>query len=273
MKIICVILMSFLTASCTDMAFYAANATVDYDAMQIQKDIVYNDDHQLTLDVYAPQTSESKAVIVFLFGGGWHSGDKVNYAFVAERFVKHGYTVIIPNYRLYPEVTYPVFVEDSAHAAQWVHANYNEPIFLMGHSAGAYNAAMIAVNDAYASNIEFAGLIGISGPYNFTPSGKKYRNIFSNLDDFSVIYVNRYLDGYAPPSLLLHGRDDSTVSMVNTRQLAQGLRRADIPVIDRYYDNMGHYKIMAALTNTFHESYEVENDILAFLERYRSALD
>ncbi len=273
MKIILIILMSFITTSCTNLAFYAANVTVDYDAMQVQRDIIYDKEYDLKLDVYAPQSAESKAVIMYLFGGGWHSGSKSDYAFVAERFVKHGYTVVIPDYRLYPNVTYPDFVKDSAHALQWVHANYNEPLFLMGHSAGAYNAGMIAVNDNYAPNVEIAGLIGISGPYNFTPQEEKYQNIFNNMEDYRAIHINRYINDRAPAALLLHGKDDDTVSIRNTERFVEGLRRADVDVTAHYYENMGHYKIMAALTNPFEDNYSVDNDILAFMESRLKALD
>jgi acetyl esterase/lipase len=266
MKIMLVMLFSLLTSACTDVAFYLANFGVEYENMHIERDVIYDVAHQLTLDVYAPASTPPKATIMFVYGGGWQAGDKKDYGFIAERFVKLGYTVIIPNYRLYPNVTYPAFVQDTAYALQWVDANYHEPLFIMGHSAGAYNAVMVAVNDAYAPNVMLRGVIGIAGPYNFTPTDETYQGIFNHQRDYKNIHVSKYVTDHVPPMLLLHGSDDSTVDVGNTISLAARLRRFNNSVQVRYYEDMGHYKIIAALNSNLADRYEVERDILNFIE-------
>ena len=64
------------------------------------KDYVYNEEHQLTLDIYEPETIE--AAIILIHGGGWFRGDKAKEAALAEKLVKEGFLVIVPNYRLAP---------------------------------------------------------------------------------------------------------------------------------------------------------------------------
>jgi acetyl esterase/lipase len=55
-------------------------------------------------------------LIVFIHGGTWEEGSKDDYLFVGEAFASKGYHVLVPNYRLYPDVAFPGFVEDGAGA-------------------------------------------------------------------------------------------------------------------------------------------------------------
>ena len=87
---------------------------------------------------------------------------------------------VIPDYRVYPEVRFPAFIEDGASAVAWVCSNTNRigddaaRLFLMGHSAGAYIAAMFALNSSYLAQggmttRELKGFVGMAGPYDFLP--------------------------------------------------------------------------------------------------------
>jgi len=78
----------------------------------------------LTLSVYRPKATDDsqvapKPTIVFFYGGAWQSGSKEAYRFVASRLTKKGYVVVLPDYRLYPDVTFPAFVDDGAEALRW----------------------------------------------------------------------------------------------------------------------------------------------------------
>ena len=71
------------------------------------------------LDVYRPLGAGPHPVIVFFYGGGWECGERGQYRFVAETLTRHGYVVVIPDYRVYPEVRFPAFIEDGARAVRW----------------------------------------------------------------------------------------------------------------------------------------------------------
>lgn len=122
-------------------------------------------------------------MVVFFYGGGWREGEKADYEFVASTLTKSGFTVVIPDYRLYPDVTFPAFVEDGAKAVAWVNQNLlagsDRPLVIMGHSAGAHIAALLALDAEYlqAKDMDvrrIAGWAGLSGPYDFLPINSGY---------------------------------------------------------------------------------------------------
>ena len=95
-------------------------------------------------------------VIVFFYGGSWSSGTKDGYGFAGRALAAQGFVVAVPDYRLVPAVRFPAFLEDGAAAVRWVRAHAadfggdGERIVLAGHSAGAYNAAMLGARRAMA---------------------------------------------------------------------------------------------------------------------------
>lgn len=143
--------------------------------------VAYGQDPRNTLDVYTPQTKPANApVVVFFYGGSWNTGSKANYAFVGEALAARGMVVVIADYRLYPQVRYPSFLEDSAKALAWAHKHAKtyggdpDRLYVMGHSAGAYNAAMLALDPRWLareglSPSILSGWIGLAGPYDFLP--------------------------------------------------------------------------------------------------------
>src|SRR4051812_41642846 len=75
---------------------------------KVHKNIAYGDNAMQKLDIYEPENPDAaKTVIVFFYGGSWQNGSKDDYRFVGQALTSKGYTVVIPNYRLYPEVYYP----------------------------------------------------------------------------------------------------------------------------------------------------------------------
>ncbi|MDE2608299.1 MAG: alpha/beta hydrolase, partial [Burkholderiales bacterium] len=76
------------------------------------------------LDIYAPLgATRPTPVVVFFYGGNWDSGARGEYRFVGEALAARGITAVIADYRLYPQVVYPAFVEDSARAVAWTLAH------------------------------------------------------------------------------------------------------------------------------------------------------
>ena len=161
----------FLSA-CSPTAFVNSFVAPD---LERSKDISYGPLERHRLDVYeAKQTPQG--VVVFVHGGTWDSGDKSDYPFIADSLAGHGYTTVIVNYRLVPKITFPSYAEDVALALAWVFAHTellgSQSIFLMGHSAGAHIAALVAFDERYLVPYgapSLAGFIGLAGPYDFLP--------------------------------------------------------------------------------------------------------
>ena len=144
------------------------------------KDAAFGNNPRQRLDVYRPRTIGPAAlpIIIFFYGGSWSSGSKSGYSFVGRALASRGFLVVIPDYRLVPEARFPVFLEDNAMAVRWVRAHGaalgGEPgrLILAGHSAGAYNAAMLALDPRWLGIDRqwVCGLIGLAGPYDFSTS-------------------------------------------------------------------------------------------------------
>src|SRR3712207_3414863 len=124
--------------------------------------------------------SSDLKVVVFFYGGRWESGDRGDYLFAAQGLVSQGFVAVVPDYRLHPEVGFAGFMADGAAAVRWVRDNIagfgGDPaqIFLMGHSAGAHIAALLALDERWLADQGLPrgtvrGAIGLAGPYDFLP--------------------------------------------------------------------------------------------------------
>ena len=109
------------------------------------------------LDIYLPERTGRTPVIVSFYGGALRAGDKSQPAQVqvGRHFAVAGIVTVIANYRLSPAVTHPAHVQDAAAAVAWVkkhiaaHGGDPDNIFVVGHSAGAYLAALLAIDPQY----------------------------------------------------------------------------------------------------------------------------
>jgi acetyl esterase/lipase len=216
-------------------------------------------------------------VIVFFYGGSWQFGHRAEYGFAAALLAKQGFVVAVPDYRLYPQVKFPEFLEDCAAATAYIinHiAGYGgdpRQIFLMGHSAGAYNAIMLALapeflNAQGASPADLAGAIGLSGPYDFLPlRDLVIKDIFSPPADIKTTQPITYARDAAPPLLLLHGADDITVLPRNTTALGAKLRQLGGVVETKIYPKLGHIGMILAILPYFSWRAPVLKDVLGFI--------
>src|SRR4051794_31202998 len=137
------------------MAPFNQGASMD-DAAILGKDIPFADGDRMKLDVYGPKNPSGPApVVMFIYGGSWKQGSRNDYQFVGHALAANGFVVVIPDYRLYPEVSYPKFLEDNAAAAKWIQDNIGtyggdtSRFFIAGHSAGAYNAVMLGLEKSF----------------------------------------------------------------------------------------------------------------------------
>jgi acetyl esterase/lipase len=245
---------------------------------RLQSDLAYGALPRQKLDIYSPvkPVSDPAPVIVFFYGGSWTSGEKADYRFVAQRLAEKGYAVVIPDYRLYPAVKFPTFLEDGALALKWVqdHAESTggdaQRIFLMGHSAGAYNAVMLALDPRLTADVGFdrgrlKGVIGLAGPYDFKIDTELLRGVFGSAQDPAETQPVTFAKTKAPPMLLIVGEDDKTVEPRNSESLARHLRENANAVRLRRYPDEDHIDLVLELSSFINASSLVLEAILNFL--------
>jgi acetyl esterase/lipase len=270
--------LAMVVAGCTPLGVFATFTSRD-PAVRSAMDQAYGDKARQTLDVYAPrQMSAARPIAVFLYGGGWEKGRKWDYGWLAQALAARGFVVVLPDYRLYPDVHFPAFLKDNAQAVRWAvdHAGAygGDPnrIVLLGHSAGAYNAVMLGLDPSY---LETAGVdpariravAGIAGPYDFLPLTPEMERVFGRAADIAKTQPLHFVRAGVPPMLLVTGDADTVVEPANTTVLAAALRAAGAPVQEEHYAGVGHNEIMAAMSRPFRDRASVLNDITEFLRR------
>ncbi|MEO8713422.1 MAG: alpha/beta hydrolase [Acetobacteraceae bacterium] len=272
-KLAAILSLSLLSA-CSPLRLL--NATVPSGGVRVTQDVRYGDGPARTLDVYAPKAAgHDRPLVVFFFGGSWKSGDKAEYRFVGTALARRGMVVVIPNYRLYPRTVFPGFLRDAAAATAWASAHaagFGAAVrpFLMGHSAGAYIAVMLALNPTYLSAAgmargRIAGTIGIAGPYDFHPSElPDIASIFAGSSEAETRPI-AFADGASAPMLLLAGADDTTVRPYNTTALAGRIDSHDGKAEARIYPDIGHIGIVLAFAPLFAGKAPVIADVVRFI--------
>lgn len=238
----------------------------------VEKDIAYGSHERQRVDVYSPEEpNDKKLTVLFFYGGAWQEGSKAKYRFVAQALAEKGYQVVVADYRVYPDVLFPGFMSDSAQALAWTAKNIDQDIVLMGHSAGAHIAAMLALDSQYTDQFDvdkkrIVGLIGLSGPYDFLPLKSEHlKTIFNAADDIQHTQPINYVSSSAPPALLVHGTDDTTVLPFNTKNLADKLSEKGVDVTTKMYPDVGHAVTVGAISVPFRGQLPVLDDIHTFL--------
>ena len=255
------------------------NALQPRGGWRLHADIPYQPGPRGLLDVYTPVArSEAPApLVVFFYGGSWQSGSRETYRFVGASLASQGFVTIIPDYRVYPQARYPDFLADSAqavrfareHAARW---NGNpRHLVVMGHSAGAYIAAMLTFDKRWLGDVDLnphkdvAGLAGLAGPYDFLPVvDPNLQAIFGGADRIDTQPI-RYVTHGAPPSLLIAPRKDGVVSPGNTRRLAAYIRGHRGKVKELHYAKVGHLSLVGAFAPALRFLAPVLADVSAFV--------
>ncbi len=257
------------------------NATIPRADLTVTHNVAYGPEPRERLDVYRPNTTTSLPTIIFFYGGSWNAGSKSTYPFVAATLARRGNVVVVPDYRLYPQVRFPTFLQDCARAVAWTQQHlaelHGDPhrVFVMGHSAGAYNAIMLALDphyldDAGTSRDALAGAIGLAGPYDFLPiTGPEVRAVFAPVQDGPASQPITYADGHAPPLLLLAGSADDTVRPRNTLALADRVRAQGGSVEDKIYPGVGHIGLILAIAPLFQGKAPVVADVEAFVATHQ----
>ena len=227
---------------------------------EVDTGLIFDLETGLALDIYRPGgPAVVRPVVIFWHGGGWEGGRRFDYRFMGVELARLGFTVVIPDYRKYPEVTYPAFVEDAAATLAWTVANIAEHggdpnrIVAMGHSAGAHTAVMLAADDRFLAARGLAtsglkGVIGLAGPYHFTPKSEKLVRLFNAPAGVHDMQAGNFVDGTEPAMVLLHGAEDAVVGRVNLDRLAAALLAKGVCHRTRIYPDKGHVGILGAFT-------------------------
>ena len=190
---------------------YQLETAIHYHADSAQMNDAYVKERCI-LDLYYPKNMTSFATIVWFHGGGLTGGKKE----IPEALKQKGVAVIGVNYRLYPKVKAPVYIEDAAAAVAWAFKNIasygGDPnaIFISGHSAGGYLASMVGLDKKYLSQHgidanKIAGLIPFSGHTITHFTVRKERGIEGTkpiIDELAPLF---HVRPDAPPLLMITG--------------------------------------------------------------------
>lgn len=275
-----------LLAACANLAFTAANFPARFGDFKRRADVAYGALERQRLDVYSPDASgkdavakaQGRPIIVFWYGGSFDKGRKEQYRFVGAALAEAGYVAVLPDYRLYPEVRFPAFVDDGAAAVAWVVGHAAEiggdprNIWLAGHSAGGQIAGLLAYDSERLPRVGVSpgtvrGFIGLSGPYALDPNNDTLRTIFAAPYGFDDWQPARKVRPGGPPALLMHGEADDVVSVQHARAMAAALESAKVPVTLLTYPGRGHADTAAA----FAAPAPKKLPVLAEIERFVSA--
>ncbi|MEP0189296.1 MAG: alpha/beta hydrolase [Erythrobacter sp.] len=240
---------------------------------------------QQKLIVWAPMDRDAKAdplpVLVFVHGGSWRTGDPADYGFIGRSFVPKGFVVVLGGYRLEGDGAYPNMLEDTASVVAWTHqeiAKYGgdpDRITLAGHSAGAYNVAMVGLEPRWLkkhamSPADIAGIIGISGPYDFFPfDSDSTKGAFGDAPDPQKTQPINHVSGDAPPMLLIHGEQDDLVGMHNTKTLAKLVEQAGGSATTQFYADMNHNDPLISLASPWRSRRDLDDAIVEFASSAR----
>lgn len=251
----------------------------------IERSIAYAAGERHSLDIYRAERANAP-VVVFVYGGGWKEGDKAQYKFVAASLAARGFVTVVPDYRLYPTVRFPVFLQDAAAAVAWVKGNIarygGDPnrIFLMGHSAGAHIVAMLTLDpqwlqaDGVNVDRDIAGTIALAGPYDFLPlHDPVLEDIFAPAGDLRLTQPITFARGNAPPMFLAAGDKDVTVRPLNTQHLADAIRHDGGQVETRFYPGIGHEVILGSFAGILRWFAPVLADVTGFINAHAARHD
>ena len=260
---------------------------VPTDSYRMEPGVAYGPDTRHQLDIYRPLADPSALnpagaghpVVLFFYGGSWTTGERAQYRFVGEALARNGVLVLVADYRQSPQVRYPAFLQDGALATQWVFANVarlggdTSRIHLVGHSAGAYNVAMLALDARWLAPVglkpsQLAGWVGIAGPYDFLPIGNPDVQVAfewpnTKPDTQPIAHVS----GAAPRSLLLAANSDRLVDpQRNTVGLAQRLQTEGANTRVVLFDRVSHITVLASLASPLNWLAPVLPEVLGFVK-------
>ena len=246
---------------------------------QHHESLAYGNTPRQQLDVYRPRRGDRAPMVVFFYGGSWQSGARDLYRFLGSSLAAQGIVTVVPDYTVYPEARFPTFLEDAAravayartHAAEW--GGDPERLVLMGHSAGAHIAAMLACDPQWLAacgldaHRDLAGLVGLAGPYDFLPiEGRVLQAIFGGPRRAETQPIS-FVTGKEVPALLITAQRDVLVEPGNSKRFAARMREMDGRVEERSYGRVNHFTLIGAFAPGLRFLAPVLRDVDAFIWR------
>ena len=266
-------------AACGQAKFVAVNVPASFIGGEVVQNIAYGTHSENKMDIYLPANkADGTPSVVFFHGGRWTDGNKDQYKFVGKTMAQIGYITIVPSTRSYPEVKFPLFIEDAALAVKKAHdllPSYGgnpDNMFLMGHSSGAHVAAMVATDDKYIQAAggriqDIAGFAGLAGPYDFVPEAQDIKNIFSTTqDNYGRMQVSTFIDGTEAPMLLLHGSNDQQVKIANLEKLERKINAEGGAVSTKIYPDLDHVDLIRDFTWLDVSGVDIPRDVDTFFK-------
>jgi acetyl esterase/lipase len=244
-----------------------------------QESVRYGDAPRQMLDVYRPRHATHAPMVVFFYGGSWQTGTRDLYAFLGNALAAQGIVAVVPDYTVFPEARFPVFLEDAARAVAF--AREHAPswgadprrLVLMGHSAGAHIAAMLACDRQWLDGVgldahrDVAGLVGLAGPYDFLPiESRVLQEIFGGAARAETQPIS-FVTGREAPALLVTAQRDTLVSPGNTERFAARIRATGGRVEERVYNRVNHFTLIGAFAPGLSLLAPVKRDVDDFVWR------
>lgn len=275
-----------LLSGCEGTLFAGLNATDQHHGIVERHNVVFDAEHKLALDVYAPAHADHAPVVVFFYGGDWARGQRAWYRFVGTALAAEGVVTVVPDYRKVPKVALDGFMSDAAEAVAWTRTHASEfgaaadNIFVMGHSAGGQIAALLATDPEWlaASGMQprdLAGFIGLAGCYDFVPVPADDEDMIAAFGDTPEAQRRgepvSYVRGSEPPMLLLQGEDDREVVPSNAISLRRAMDSQHEDVTLRLYPGVGHEGVLLALSRPMRGDAATLPDVMAFIHTHPSA--
>lgn len=240
-------------------------------------DLAYGPEERQALDVYRPRRGADQPVVVFLHGGRWQVGSKAQYRLLGRTLARHGVVTVVPNYRLYPEATFPAWVDDAAAAVRWTYDHAHRfggdatQLYVVGHSAGAHTATLLALDAQYLQGAgvpadAVQGVVSMAGPVDVEWTAPDIQALMGPEEDWAATYPAAQVDGAGIPLLLLHGTGDETVAPGNSTRLAARIQDAGGCAEAVLYPGVGHIRIVLGLHFPWLLGGMVLHDLLSFVD-------
>jgi len=256
------------------------NALEPRGSVEIVRDIAYGPDDRQRLDVYAPRPRRPHApVVVFFYGGSWDSGRRQDYQFVGASLASRGYVAVVPDYRLYPQVRWPAFLQDSAQAVRWArdhgaaYGGDSRRLVLIGHSAGAYNAAMLTLDGRWLGAVGMApsrdvrAVVGLAGPYDFLPlHSDRMKEIFGPPDRRPDTQPINHVGSGTPPLWLGIDAHDRYVDPGETSRLADAVKAKGGRVEVHVYPRLDHQLMIGTFAAPLRWLAPVYRDVTRYID-------
>lgn len=276
-----IVFISILLTGCASSGTAVLNTFAKNDYKK-SANISYGSFQQNKLDVYRPLKKISdgtkRKVIVFFYGGCWGECTRLkksDYLFVGQSLASKGFTVVIADFRQYPNVNFDTLMSDASNVIRWTIKNIGRyegnpsEIFIAGHSSGAHIAATLALNPRYLDKVihrNIKGFIGLAGPYDFLPLDEEYqRKLFNPEKNYANSQPINFVSPSSPALLILHGGEDTTVLKHNAINLSNKAQRLGVRQKLILYPKLSHVGIITALSRPFQGRSDVLKDIELFV--------